>query len=120
MRLALWFPLALAACSHGGSAKLEGHWKGVRADGVAPETQAAANAFALQTELDVKGDAIAVTTPHDKQAGTYRVVREDKGSVTIVTDKDGPNDAQTFTFDGDKLRWNVLDGKTITFARDDR
>ena len=45
-------------------------------------------------------------------------MREDKAQVTIVTDKDGPDDAQTFTLVDDKtLKWNVLDGKTITFTR---
>jgi hypothetical protein len=35
-----------------------------------------------------------------------------------VTDKDGPTDAQTFTFLDDKtMRWNVVEGKTITFTR---
>ena len=110
---------AVVACGHPGSARLEGHWRGSRADGVAPESQAAANAFATQTEIDVKGDTITVVTPHDRQSGTYRVLREDKTGVTIVTDKDGPSDAQVFTFDGDKaMRWSVLEGKTITFARE--
>ena len=87
-------------------------------EGVAPEAQAAANAFATDTEIDVKGDAITVITPKEKQTGTYKVVREDKGQVVIVTDKDGPDDAQTFTMVDDKtLRWSVLEGKTITFVR---
>jgi hypothetical protein len=110
--------LSLAACGHSGSARLEGRWKGKSAEGVPPEAQAAANAFATDTEIDFHGDEISVVTGKDKQTGTYKVVREDKTQVTIVTDKDGPNDAQTFTLDGDKmLKWNVLDGKTITFAR---
>jgi hypothetical protein len=119
LRFALALGLAsLCACGHKGSARLEGRWKGTRADGVAAEAQTAANAFATSTEIEVKGDAIAVTTGHDRQSGTYKVVKEDKGSVTIVTDKDGPNDAQVFSFVDDKtMRWAVLEGKTITFAR---
>jgi hypothetical protein len=110
--------LGLGACGHSGSARLEGRWKGKSAEGVLPEAQAAANAFALETEIDFRGDEISVVTGHDKQSGTYKVVHEDKGLVTIVTDKDGPNDAQTFSLVDDKtLKWNVLDGKTITFAR---
>jgi acetolactate synthase small subunit len=39
--------------------------------------------------------------------------------VTIVTDGDGQNDAQTFVFiDERTMKWNVLEGKTITFRRD--
>ncbi len=110
--------IPLGACGHGGSARLEGKWKGKTAEGVAPEAQSAANAFAVDTEIDVHGDEIVVVTPRDKQSGTYRVVREDKAHVTIVTDKDGPNDQQTFTVVDDRtIKWNVLDGKTITFTR---
>jgi hypothetical protein len=109
---------ALPGCGHGGSARLEGKWKGRTAEGVAPEAQSAANAFAVETEIDVHGDEITVVTPRDKQVGTYKVLREDKTHVTILTDKDDPGDAQTFTLVDDKtLRWNVLDGKTITFTR---
>jgi hypothetical protein len=106
------------ACGHKGSARLEGRWKGTRADGVSPEAQGSASAFAVQMEIDVKGDAITVITARDRQTGTYKVLKEDRSGVTIVTDKDGPNDAQVFTFVDDKtMRWSVLDGKTITFVR---
>ena len=66
----------------------------------------------------MRGDEITVTTAHDKQTGTYKVVREDKAQVTIVTDKDEPNDAQTFTLVDDKtLRWGVLDGQRQLIGR---
>jgi hypothetical protein len=114
--------LALA-CGQRGSARLEGHWKGTRADGVTPEAQARANDFATQTELDVKGDTLTVTFPKDKskdtQSGRYRVLSETKTAVVIATDKDGDGDKQTFTFaDNDKtVRWTVAGGATITFAK---
>jgi hypothetical protein len=110
--------VGFCAC-RSGSARLEGKWKGRSAEGVAAESQSAASSFASDTEIDVRGDAITVITPRDKQSGTYKVVKEDKTQVTIVTDKDGPTDAQTFTFLGDKtMRWSVVDGKTITFTRE--
>jgi hypothetical protein len=116
--LAVLALLAPAGCGHAGSPRLEGKWKGKSAEGVASEAQSAANAFAADTEIDVRGDEITVITARDKQTGTYKVLREDKAQVTIVTDKDGPNDTQTFTLVDDKtLKWNVLDGKTITFTR---
>jgi hypothetical protein len=109
---------AVSGCGRSGAARLEGKWKGKSAEGVPADAQAAANAFATDTEIDVKGDEITVITAHDKQTGTYKVVKEDKGQVTIVTDKDGPNDAQTFVFVDDKtLRWSILEGRTITFTR---
>jgi hypothetical protein len=68
--------------------------------------------------MDVKGDAITVTTPKDKQSGRYRVVKQDKTMLIITTDKDGADDPQTFTFVDDRtVRWAVLDGKTIVFAK---
>jgi hypothetical protein len=106
------------ACHGDGAAKLQGHWRGLRAEGVAAESLAAANAFATSTELEVKGDAITVTTPKDKQSGRYKVVKQDKTTLVITTDKDGPAEPQTFTFVDDKtVRWTVLEGRAIVFAR---
>lgn len=109
--------VALVACGRG-SSRLEGRWKGLRADGVAPEAQARANDFAMAMELEVKGDTITVKSPSDKQTGKYKVVEDSKTKLVIVTDKDGPDDKQTFTFSDDKtMKWSVVDGKTITFVR---
>jgi hypothetical protein len=108
----------LAACHGDGAARLQGKWHGLRAEGVENGAQPAANAFATGTELDVRGDAITVTTPKDKQSGRYKVVRQDKTTLVITTDEDGPSDPQTFTFLDDKtVRWAVLEGKSIVFAK---
>jgi len=107
-----------AGCGGGGSSRLQGKWHGLRADGVMPGALAAANAFAAGMMLEVKGDAITVTTPKDKQSGHYHVVKEDKTSVIITTDKDGPTEPQTFTFVDDKtLRWALDGGQTILFGK---
>jgi hypothetical protein len=106
------------ACGHAGSSRLEGRWHGVRAEGVFGEAQTAANAFAAATDLDVRGDSITVSTPKEKQSGRYRVVREDKTSLVLTTDKDGPDEPQTFTFvDAKTMKWSVLDGKAIVFVK---
>jgi hypothetical protein len=111
--------LALLACGHKGAPRLEGHWRGLHADGVSGEVQAIADAFAMSTEIDVRGEAITVTMGKSKQTGKFKVKAEDKGQITILTDGDGPNDPQTFTFIDDRtMKWTVLDGKTITFRRD--
>ena len=108
----------LAACSGDGAPRLQGRWRGVRADGVSSDALAAANAFAIGTELEIKGDSITVTTPKDKQSGRYKVVKQDKATLVITTDKDGPGDPQTFTFVDDKtVRWAVLEGKSILFSK---
>jgi hypothetical protein len=109
----------LSACGHKGSPRLEGHWRGLHAEGVNAEAQVVADGFATSTELDVRGDGLTVTTPKGKQTGKFKVKAEDKTSITILTDGDGPNDPQTFVFiDERTMKWNVLEGKTITFRRD--
>src|SRR5271155_1908930 len=78
--------LLAAGCSGAGSKRLQGSWHGLRSEGVGPAAAVAANAFAAALRLDVTGDGITVTTPKDKQTGHYKVVKEDKTAVVIVTD----------------------------------
>ena len=59
-------------CKHAGE-RLEGHWHGVRAEGVAADQQVAANAFAVGTELEFKSGTLHVKTPKDEQTGKYKV-----------------------------------------------
>ena len=108
----------LLGCGHG-SKRLSGHWRGVRAEGVSPEVQTAANAFAGKMSIDVTGDVIVVTTATDKQSGHYKTTTDEKRKVVIVTDKDGANDPQTFFLPDDKtLKWMVDEGKAIVFTKD--
>jgi hypothetical protein len=110
--------LLVAGCGGGGSKRLQGKWHGQRSEGVAGAVTAQANAFATAMQLEVKGDAITVTTATSSQSGHYKVVKEDKTSVVITTDKDGPTEPQTFTFVDDKtLKWAVVPGQSIVFAR---
>lgn len=110
----------MLACSKGGSAaKLEGRWRGVKASGVASDQVGAANLFASTMELEFKGDVVSVHTGSDKQSAKFKIVSDDKKSVVLTTDQDGPDDKQTFTFVDDRtLDWAVMPGKTIQFARE--
>ena len=111
--------ILVGACHGDGAARLQGKWRGVRTEGVPGDAIAAANAFAAGTELDVHGDAITVTTPRDRQSGRYKVVKDDKVTLVITTDRDGPGDPQTFTFLDDKtVRWAAIEGKSIVFAKE--
>ena len=81
--------------------------------------QTRANNFAVQMELDFKGDTLTLRTPREKQTCAYKVVRSDKTSLVVVTDRDGPADEQTLSFvDDDSLRWRALDAMTVRFLRD--
>ena len=111
--------LALVACKKAGSPRLEGKWRGSKAEGILPSAQDAANQFAMDTELTFEGDTVTVHTNDGKQSAKYKVVREDKRSIIIETDRDGPNDPQTFTFDSDRaMRWQIMPGKTLSFAKE--
>lgn len=116
--LAAALAVGMLACGGGGSKRLQGKWHGLRAEGVAVASRDAANTFATGMTLEVSGDSITVTTPHDKQSGRYKVVREDKATLVVTTDKDGPKEPQTFTFVDDKtVKWLVMDGEQIVFAK---
>jgi len=118
--LVLLFAPAVAGCGKSGAARLAGHWRGTKVEGVTPDQQQAANDFALQTEILATPDAISVTTPgKGKITSRFKVVREDKKSLVIVTDSDGPKDEQTFTFDDERsMKWRVVEGKLMTFERE--
>jgi hypothetical protein len=113
--------LAIASsigCKHSGS-KLEGHWRGSRADGVGA-APVAANAFAAGTEITARGNVITVSTPASKgQQGTFVVDSENASTVVLHTDKDGPANKETFAFseDGKTMVWRLGEGRTITFQK---
>jgi hypothetical protein len=109
----------LLGCTRTGSSRLQGRWRGVRAEGVVGDASTAANTFAFHTKLHFEGGEMTVLSPHQAQAGHYRVVREDATSLVLVTDADGPSAPETFTFGADgTMRWAILPGKAIVFARE--
>ena len=118
-----WVGLAAAAAvacrTPASSDRLEGRWIGVRAEGAGAEGVPAANAFASSIELEFRRNQIFVTSARQSQAGRYEVVREDANAVVVTTERDGPTHPQTFTFQPtDTMRWHVLDGRSILFARE--
>jgi hypothetical protein len=109
--------LLVVACETG-PARLQGRWRGVRAEGVSADRAEAANAFATALELDVRGVSLTVTSGGQRQTGQYRVLREDGSKVVLTTDGDGPLEPQTFTFlDEGVMRWALLPGKAIVLVR---
>lgn len=121
-KLVLAFAIALGAigCKHPGSAKLEGHWKGTHAEGVTGPSQDAANAFAVATEVIARGNQITVNTPSTRgPQSAYVVDDENKTTVVLHTEKDGPNAKETFVFgdDGKTMTWKMGEGHSIAFKK---
>jgi len=109
----------LVACKHPGSQKLEGHWKGQKAEGVPDSNATNANTFALGTEIIAQGNQIAIQTPAGRNpAAVYVVDKEDAATLVIHTDKDG-NVAETFTFNekADVMVWKIDAQRSITFKK---
>jgi hypothetical protein len=115
----LALPLLLGpACKHSGSQRLEGHWKGQKAEGVPEAAQISANAFATGTEIVAQGNQITVQTPGSRQApATYTIDKEDATTLVIRTDRDGS--AETFTFNekADVMVWKIDAQRSITFKK---
>jgi hypothetical protein len=108
-------------CQKTASERVLGKWHGVKADGVVADVQPAANEAANGMELEFKKDVVVIRPAKDKDPLTarYIVLREDRRSVVVVTEHDGARDEQTLTLDDDDtMRWQVLQGKTITFERE--
>ena len=119
-RFVLALAVVLLACKHPGSAKLEGRWKGVRAEGVGPESAGAANVFAQGTEIIARGDTLTMTTPVAKGLqDTYVVDEETKTTLVLHTRKDGASTKETFGFSDDlkTMTWRLGDGRAIVFQR---
>jgi len=106
-------------CKHPGSARLEGKWKGQKAEGVPgpPEVQAKADIFAQGTEIQAQGNQITIKTPAGAAiTATYTVDKDEPSTVVIHTDKDGT--IETFTFSGgDTMTWKVDAQKSILFKK---
>ena len=109
-----------AGCKHPGSAKLEGRWRGTRAEGVSPQVQDAANNFAMQTEILSRGNLITITTPGAKGQQAPYVVDDEKGPIVVLhTEKDGAANKETFQFadDGKTMTWRLGEGRSILFQK---
>ena len=117
--------LALAAvligatgCKHPGSQKLEGHWRGQKAEGVPDTAQMSANDFAKGTEIIAQGNQISIHTIAGRPApATYTVDKEDATTLVIHTDRDRAT--ETFAFDpkAETMVWKVDAQRSITFKK---
>lgn len=108
---------ATAGCRHG-SAKLEGHWKGTKAEGAPESMQTQATVFAQGTEIIARSNQIAIQTPAGRnEMTTYFIDKEDATTLVIHTERD-PS-AETFTFNekADQMVWRVDASRSITFRR---
>jgi hypothetical protein len=115
----LFVVVALAGCGSKGSARLEGTWKGVRAEGVLPYQQGPANTYAAGTSFEFKGDNVAMKSPKTSWATRYKVEKDEGSTVIIVSvGEKETGEPQTFTFvDPKTFRWSTAPGQSIVFAK---
>lgn len=108
----------VAGCKHQGSAKLEGHWRGQKAEGVAESVQLSTNVFAGSAEIFAHNDQIVVQTAAGRPpAATYTVDKEDATTLVIHTDRD--RTTETFVFDPvtGSMTWKVDATRSIVFHK---
>jgi hypothetical protein len=109
--------VALTACGSKGSARLEGSWKGLRAEGVLPHQQAAADSYALGTAFEFKGENVTLKSPKSSSTTRYKVEKDEGSTIVIRGDKDA-KDPQTFTFiDPKTFRWSTAPGQSLVFTK---
>jgi hypothetical protein len=112
--LVLSLGLAASAC-HKGSSRLEGHWRGIRADGTPPAVLGQATAFASELELVASGNRITVVSGGRERTIEYTIQKESGAELVVVL---GGADLETFTFVDDKtMRWAVTEGASVTFMK---
>jgi hypothetical protein len=107
-----------AGCKRAGSQKLEGRWRGQKADGVADQVLLSANTFATNSEIIALGNQIAIHTPAGRNpAATYVVDKEDATTLVIHTDRDGSPETFTFNDKADMMVWKIDAQRSITFKK---
>ena len=107
-----------AGCKHSGSQKLEGRWKGQKAEGVPDAVQVSANSFATGTEIVAQGNQIAIQTPAGRNpVASYVVDKEDATTLVIHTDRDGSTETFTFNEKADTMVWKIDAQRSITFKK---
>jgi hypothetical protein len=105
-------------CKHSGSQKLEGHWKGQKAEGVPESVQLQANLFATGTDIIAQGNQIAIQTPAGRNpAATYFVDKEDATTLVIHTEPDKSPETFTFADKGETMVWKLDAQRSITFKK---
>lgn len=116
--LLLFSPVLASGCKHSGSQKLEGRWRGLKAEGVPDSAQVSANSFATSSEIVAQGNQITINTPGGRQpAATYTVDKEDATTVVIRTDRDGTPETFTFNAKADEMVWKIDATRSITFKK---
>lgn len=115
--LALVCLTLLGACKSG-SPRLEGHWKGAKAEGVPIEQEAAATQYAQSLELWFKGDSLTVQSAGTKRAGNFKVVKDEPDQVTIKSSFAGVEQPEVFVIvDANTVRWTVAQGRMVSLKK---
>ena len=119
--LAIALPVCLMGCSKDPKERLEGTWKGQEVNNVQGPQKLEATAWAQGVRFEFDQSKMTVTVPSEKpRSGDYDIEDADDEKLTIrVAREAGGTDSANFTFDDDKLLWEIGDGREVVLARAD-
>jgi len=97
---------------------LEGDWHGARVEGIAEELRPAAEAFAKDTQVLVRGRRIRIKTQTSSREATLRVLSEQADLVVWGEDTDAGLAEHRFeAVDVNHVRWKMSDKYTMMLVR---
>lgn len=119
--LAIALPVCLMGCSKDPKERLEGSWKGEAVNHVEGPQKLEATAWAQGVRFAFDKNKMTVTVPSEKpRSGDYDIEDASEGKLTIrVAREAGGTDSAQFSFDDDKLLWEIGDGREVVLARAD-
>lgn len=118
--LALTLPLA-SGCQKSTKDRLQGQWRGDVVENVPEQHRAQTSGWARSMHFEFQGNKVKVKLPAEEpRSGSYQVVRQEGDRVTLAFQRDDgfARDEATFRLQGDKLRWELGDGRAVLFRRE--
>jgi hypothetical protein len=110
----------LAACAKDPRKQLEGRWVGDKVEQFSPAQAARAEGWASGTSFEFKGSKVTVSVPAESpREGSYKVTRATEGALELAFLRpDGSSDTAEFRIeDGERLRWQLGDGRSILLRK---
>ncbi|MBM4357394.1 MAG: hypothetical protein FJ096_04715 [Deltaproteobacteria bacterium] len=110
---------SLAACSQDPRKQLEGRWVGEKVEHFSSVQAARADGWAAGTSFEFRGSKVTVSVPAESpREGSYQITRVKEGALELAfLGPDGARDKAEFQREGERLRWQLGDGRSILLRR---